>query len=77
VDNALRAAVYVEQNGAVRVTPAQSRRIGKHTAREASPLAGIARVSRLRKAAERKHLREVQVVAAQVASVVRQLRKHR
>lgn len=74
--NALRAAVYVETNGTMRLTPAQRRRVEKHAARETSPLAGIARVSRLRKAVERKHRREVQLAGAYITARVHQLRKH-
>lgn len=74
--NALRAAVYVETNGAARLTPAQRRRIDKHTNRALSPHAGIARVSRLRKAVERKRRREVQLAGAFITARVQRLRKH-
>jgi hypothetical protein len=77
MDNAQRAAIYVATNGAVRLTPAQRRRVDKHAARAASPHASVVRVSRLRKAVERKHRREVQRVAAFVTASVQQLRKHR
>lgn len=76
MDNALRAAVYVETNGTMRLTPAQRRRIDKHAARAASPLASITRVSRLRKAVERKRRREVQLAGAYITAQVQRLRKH-
>lgn len=76
MDNAERAAFYVAQSGAVRLTPQQARRVRKHSNAELSPFAGINRKSRLRKALERKRRVELRHTGAHIAGLVRLAKHH-